>query len=31
MGNVLISCELEEKELDPDDPWNEFLQACAWS
>jgi transposase InsO family protein len=25
MGN-----ELEEREIDPDDPWNEFLQACAF-
>jgi hypothetical protein len=30
MGNMLRSFELEERELDPDDPWNEFLQACAF-
>jgi hypothetical protein len=30
MGNMLIAFELEERELDPYDPWNEFLQACAF-
>jgi hypothetical protein len=30
MGNVLRAFELEERELDPDDPWNEFLQACVF-
>jgi hypothetical protein len=30
MGNMLRAFELEEIELDPDDPWNEFLQACAF-
>jgi hypothetical protein len=30
MGNMLRAFELEERELDPDDPWNEFLQACAF-
>jgi hypothetical protein len=29
MGNMLRAFEREERELDPDDPWNEFLQACA--
>jgi hypothetical protein len=29
MGNMLRAFELEERELDQDDPWNEFLQACA--
>jgi hypothetical protein len=29
-GNILRSFELEERELDPDGPWNEFLQACAF-
>jgi hypothetical protein len=28
MGNMLRAFELEDRELDPDDPWNEFLQAC---
>jgi hypothetical protein len=23
--------ELEDRELDPDDPWNEFLQNCAFA
>jgi hypothetical protein len=30
MGNMLRSFELEERELDPEDPWNKFLQACAF-
>jgi transposase InsO family protein len=30
MGNMLRAFKLEERELDPDDPWNEFLQACAF-
>jgi hypothetical protein len=30
MGNMLRAFELEERELDPDNPWNEFLQACAF-
>jgi hypothetical protein len=30
MGNMLRAFELEERELDPDDPSNEFLQACAF-
>jgi hypothetical protein len=29
MGNMLRAFELEERVLDPDDPWNEVLQACA--
>jgi hypothetical protein len=28
MGNMLRSIELEDRELDPVDPWNDFLQAC---
>jgi hypothetical protein len=31
MGNMLRAFELEDRELDPDDPWNEFLQACAFA
>jgi hypothetical protein len=30
MGNMSRAFELEERELDPDDPWNKFLQACAF-
>jgi hypothetical protein len=30
MGNMLRALALEYRELDPDDPWNEFLQACAF-
>jgi transposase InsO family protein len=30
MGNMLRAFELEERELDPDDPWNELLHACAF-
>jgi hypothetical protein len=30
MGNMLRTFELEESVLDPNDPWNEFLQACAF-
>jgi hypothetical protein len=30
MGNMLRSFELEERELGPNDPWNEFLQDCAF-
>jgi hypothetical protein len=30
MGNMLRDFELEERELDPDDPCNEVLQACAF-
>jgi hypothetical protein len=29
MGNMLITFELEERELDPDDPWKALLQGCA--
>jgi hypothetical protein len=28
MGNMSRAFELEERELDPDDPCNDFLQAC---
>jgi hypothetical protein len=27
---MLRAFELQERELDPDDPWNELLQACAF-
>jgi hypothetical protein len=30
MGSMLRAFELEERELDPEDPWNEFLQAGAF-
>jgi hypothetical protein len=30
MGNMLRAFELEKREPDPDDPWNELLQACAF-
>jgi hypothetical protein len=30
MGNMLRAFEFEERELDHDDPWNEFLQARAF-
>jgi hypothetical protein len=30
IGNTFRDFELEERELDPDHPWNEFLQACAF-
>jgi hypothetical protein len=30
MGNMLRAFEPEQTELDPDDPWNEFLQSCAF-
>jgi hypothetical protein len=30
MGNMLRTFELEERELDPDDPWNEFSQAFSF-
>jgi transposase InsO family protein len=31
MGNMLRASELEDRELDPDNPWNEFIQACAFA
>jgi hypothetical protein len=31
MGNMLRSFELEDRELDKDVSWNEFLQACAFA
>jgi hypothetical protein len=31
MGNMLRSFELEDRELHPDDPWNDFLQACDFA
>jgi hypothetical protein len=31
MGNMLRAFELEEREIDPDDPWNKFFQACPFS
>jgi hypothetical protein len=30
MGNMLRAFELEERELDLDEPWRDFLQACAF-
>jgi hypothetical protein len=30
MGNMIRAFELEEIELDPDDPWNKSLQDCAF-
>jgi hypothetical protein len=30
MGSMLGATELEERELDPNNPWGEFLQACAY-
>jgi hypothetical protein len=30
MGKMLSAFQLEERELDPDDPCNELLQACAF-
>jgi hypothetical protein len=30
MGNMLRAFEIEERKLDPDDPWNELLQVCFW-
>jgi transposase InsO family protein len=30
MGNMLRAFELEDRELDLEDPWGEFLQACAF-
>jgi hypothetical protein len=31
MGNMLRAFELEDRELDPDDTWNESLQACPFA
>jgi transposase InsO family protein len=31
MGNKFRAFELEDRELYPDDPWNEFLQACSFA
>jgi hypothetical protein len=31
MGNMLRAFGLEDRELDPDDPLNEFIQACAFA
>ena len=30
LGNMLRTYELEDRDLDPTDPWGEFLQACAF-
>jgi transposase InsO family protein len=30
MVNMLRAFELEERELDPNGPWNKFLRACAF-
>ena len=31
LGNALRTFELEEKELDINDPWEHFLSAAAWA
>ena len=31
LGNALRTFELEEKELDTNDPWGPFLSAAAWA
>ena len=31
LGNALRTFELEEKELDTNDPWGSFLSAAAWA
>ena len=31
LGNALQTFELEEKELDKNDPWGHFLSAAAWA
>jgi hypothetical protein len=31
LGNALRTFELENKELDPNDPWGHFLSAAAWA
>jgi hypothetical protein len=31
MGNMLRTFELEDREMDPDDPWTEFQHACDFS
>ena len=31
LGNALWTFELEEKELDTNDPWGHFLSAAAWA
>jgi hypothetical protein len=30
MGNMLRAFELEERYLDPNNPWDEFIQACVY-
>jgi hypothetical protein len=30
MANMLRAFELEERDLDPNNPWDEFLHACAY-
>jgi hypothetical protein len=30
-GNALRTFELENKELDPNNPWGHFLSAAAWA
>jgi hypothetical protein len=30
MGNMLRAFVLEKRDLYPNDPWNEFLQACVY-
>ena len=31
MGDILRTFELEERELDEDNPWGEFLSSCAFA
>jgi hypothetical protein len=31
LGNALPTLELENKELEPNDPWGHFLSAAAWA
>jgi len=31
LANSLQAYELEEKELDPDNPWQPFLASAAWA
>jgi transposase InsO family protein len=31
MGRMIRSFELEDRELDPDHPWNDFLQTCDFA
>ena len=31
MGDILRTFELEKRDLDPDNPWGEFLSSCAFA